>query len=227
MVRFRLTPPPRRPPETRLALRRLTLVDGDVIEHRSFVFCPFRAVATDTVECMTCADLARVETVEAIVCAREAPLTDGEALELISRRQIYSGTESLAARTPVGAVAGTVVVCATPTTRIAVVESVASELAAPGVVVIDEARRPTAFVSRASLVATPAALALTLADCQDEAFTIFDERDSLAHALGRLVHDRQRAAVTIDAVGRVTGLVSDLEVLRWLARASRGHMSGG
>ena len=219
-----LAPPPG-PPETRVSLRVLALVDGDVVEQQSFVFCPFQTASTKVVDCLRCADFARVESQGVLICAREALLTDDEALELVSDRHIYSGGQSLAARTPIGAVAENVLVCATPTTLIAGAEAVVSASGSHGVVVVDRARRPTAFVSRASLGQTHAARILTLGDCHGEAFGIFDECDPLASAIDRLIHDRLRAGVTIDADGRVTGLVSDLAVLRWLARAARGHMS--
>jgi CBS domain-containing protein len=225
MIRVRLTPTPPGPPETRLAVRLIVLVDGDVVAQESVVFCPFRSGTNEVADCVGCADFARIEAAESLVCARDAPLSDDEALELVVERRICHGRESLASRTPIGAIAEKVVVCATSSTTIAVADAVASESGAPGVVVVDDARRPVAFVPRSRLVRTPAAHVLVLADCQDEAFTIFDERDSLEHAVDRLIHDRQRAVVTIDADGRVTGLVSDLDVLRWVARAARGHMS--
>ncbi len=206
-------------------LRTVAIIDGDEVEEQRYVFCPFRLESMKGTDCLRCSDFARLEHPETIVCAREPPLTDEEALELVSDRQICSGSGSLAARTQIGSVAANVVVCASPTTLISVAHTVVADSGAHGVVVVAEGRRPIAFISRARLVTTPSARVLTLADCQDEAFTVFDERDSVAHALDRLVHDRQRAAVTIDADGRVTGLVSDLEVLHWLARAAHGHMS--
>lgn len=223
-VRLPLERPPD-PPETRLTLRIVAIIDGDEVQEQRYVFCPFRVESTKGTDCVRCSDFARLEHPETVVCAREPLLTDEEALELVSDRQICSGSGSLGARTPIGSVAANVVVCALPNTLISIAHAVVADLHAHGVVVVAEGRRPIALISRARLVPTTSASVLTLADCQDEAFTVFDERDSVAHALDRLVHDRQRAAVTIDAAGRVTGLVSDLEVLHWLARAAHGHMS--
>ena len=46
-----LAPPPG-PPETRVSLRVLALVDGDVVEQQSFVFCPFQTASTKVVDCL-------------------------------------------------------------------------------------------------------------------------------------------------------------------------------
>jgi hypothetical protein len=121
-------------------------------------------------------------------------------------------------------VAEDVVVCATRSTRIAVAQAVVNARGAHGVVVVDRARMPMAFVATTRLA--PTARAQALSDCEDEAFSIFHEATPLAVALDRLIHERRRAAVTIDADGRVTGLVWDLSVLHWLARAAHGRMSG-
>ncbi len=138
--------------ETRRAVRVLSFLDEDILEEESIVFCPFRVASTNVRNCLGCADFARKDGSAAVVCARDPPITDEEAVALVAGRRICSGAESLAARTPLGVVTENAVVCATPATR-------------------------------------------------------------------------QRAAVTVDDLGRVTGVVSDLDVLRWVTRAAHGHMS--
>src|SRR5262249_23116440 len=153
---------------------------------------------------------------------RQPPVSDAQALALVANRRICTGSESLAARTAIGAIAEEVVVCATAPTKIAMAEAIVSSASSHGVVVVDGARRPIAFVARARLTLPRAPAERPLADGQDDALGVFDEREPLSNALERLIHDRQRAAITVDAEGRVTGLVWDLDVLRWLARAAHG-----
>jgi len=210
--------------ETRIGLRVIAFLDEDVFEERSVAFCPFRSSTTHVPDCLACDKFAHLES-GAVVCARRPPLSSSEASALVAGRHICSGAESLAGRTPVGAVAENVVVCATAKTRIAIAEAVVRARGAHGVVVVDRALRPIAFIASTRLVSKVESRTLTLAECHDEAFSTFDESLPLADALGHLIHDRRRAAVTVDADGRVTGLVWDLHVLHWLARAAQGHMS--
>jgi CBS-domain-containing membrane protein len=205
-------------------MRTIVFIDGDLVVEEKCVFCPWRASTTGALECMRCADLARIDSRE-VVCERQPQLSDAEALELVEARRIVSGEASLAARTPVGTIVENVVVCATAATSIDVVLDVAARMGSHGIVVVDVHRRPTGFSTVARLARMPMAAVLCLADCVDESLSVLDERAPLSRALEVLVHRRQRAAVVVDADGRVTGLVWDLDVLRWLARAAHGHMS--
>jgi hypothetical protein len=214
------------PHETALALRAIVLLDGDLVEEERVVYCPFRAATTEVLECLACADFSRIHHGDTLVCARPPELTDEQAIALVEDRRICSGADSLAARTPLGAIAERMIVCATAATSIGAAEAAALRTEAHGVVVVDAARRPTAFVARARLAQTPiAARALSIAACGEETCVVLDEREPLANTLPRLIHDRQRAAVIVDDRGRVTGVVSDLDALRWLARAAHGHVS--
>jgi CBS domain-containing protein len=40
----------------------------------------------------------------------------------------------------------------------------------------------------------------------------------LVHAIDRMVHERARALPVVDEEGRIVALLTDLDVLRWVAR---------
>lgn len=206
--------------ETKLSVRVVEWIDEDRVERTETVFCPFRIASSAVLACRQCQVFARMEgDDETVVCAREPPISLDEAQILIEERRICTGPDSLAARTPIGAITGAHVVCTSGRTRIAEVVSRLAGSSAPGAIVVDDARRPVAFIARDRAWPTSRALA-PVGECADEPFIILSEKVSVADALERFIAKRQRAIVTVDADGTATGLALDIEVLQWFARVT-------
>lgn len=206
--------------ETKLAVRVLEWIDENRVERTETTFCPFRVASTSLHDCRSCQAFAGFEGHdEVLVCAREPLISVDEARALAEERRICTGPDSLAARTPIGSITGAHVLCVSVRTRMEEVHSRWQGSSALGVVVIDDARNPVAFISRDRARSTTSPLA-SVGDA-DEPFIVLPETTSLDHALERLIAKRQRAIVTVDAAGVVSGLVLDIEVLKWFARTMR------
>jgi hypothetical protein len=213
---------PDRAPETKVAVRVVEWVTDDRVERLETVFCPFRAASGSVPDCRACQAFARLEGEQAsLVCSREPPISLDEARLLVEERRICTGSDSLAERTSLGALAHPHVVCVSWPTSLAATARTLAASSALGVVVVDAARRPLAFVPRDEV--WPHSQSQTLAPvgaCAHEPFLILSEEASLASALDRLISRHQRVIVTVDGKDRTTGLVLDVQILHWFARIS-------
>jgi len=206
--------------ETKLAVRLVEWVTDDRVERLETVFCPFRAASRSVPECRTCKSFARIEGEQGtLVCSREPLISPDEARLLIEDRRICTGVDSLAVRTSLGAIAEAHVVCASWQTGLAAAGKTLAASSALGVIVVDDARRPLAFVPRDEVWPCPPGRArVPVGACAHEPFLIVSEEASLADALDRLIARHQRVIVTVDSSDRATGLVLDVQILRWFAR---------
>jgi CBS domain-containing protein len=208
--------------ETWLALRVVEWIDEGRVVRVEHVFCPFRAESRGVARCAQCAAFGRLEDDDrALVCAREPKVPQADVQRLIEARSICSGQDSLAARTAVGEVSVTRLVCASSTASVAAVMAVMAPSVGYGALVVDDDRRPWGVVARGDVERAARAGATTLAECTIDPVLTAHEAVPLADALELLIHDRRRVLAIVDAGGRATGLVEDLEILHWFARAGR------
>jgi hypothetical protein len=203
-------------------VRVVEWVTDDRIERLEAVFCPFRGASSAVPDCRACQAFARLEgEQDTLVCSREPPISLDEARLLVTQRRLCTGSGNLAVRTSVGAIADDQLVCASWGTSLAAVGRALAGSPVPGAVVVDDSRRPLAFVPRDEVSPrTPSEGLVPVGACAHEPFLILFEEVSLAEALERLVARHRRVIVTVDGSDRATGLVRDVQILHWFARMS-------
>lgn len=131
---------------------------------------------------------------------------------------------SLADRTPLSSVMTREVVCVTPEVRIEVVAKLLEEQRISGVPVVDQHARPVGVLSRTDLVAHgchPSKAALVRDIMMPVAFAL-PEGAALSHAIALMAAEGIHRVPVVGADGAVVGIVSTMDVVRWLARTG-GH----
>jgi hypothetical protein len=207
--------------ETRLGVRTIEWIRAEGVERLLSVFCPFRERSCSHDHCLQCGHFDRNEE-GAIVCCREPPLSSDEARTLVENRRIYTGPCSLAARTHLGSLGGAVVFCAFHGAPLARVLARLDPSRSPGVVVVDESRQPMGFLPYAHLASLEAPEESLLGDeLPGTPYVELPERAPLSQALDLFIREHRRIVVTVDRSRRVTGVLTDVDVLHWLARVSR------
>jgi predicted transcriptional regulator len=90
-----------------------------------------------------------------------------------------------------------------------------------GAPVIDDLGRPIGIVSKTDLVRrkdTPGGDGVKVRDIMMRTAFCLSENESIARAAGLMAFERVHRVPVVGARGRVTGVVSPLDVMRWLAR---------
>jgi CBS domain-containing protein len=208
--------------KTHLVVRTLELVSEEEVARDQNVFCPFRAESRTLSSCRACPHFGTVaEDGGTLVCRRSPPEDGRDRVGEPQLRPVCVGPESLGARVPVGALVPTTIVCASESTSLATVARHAAEAEAPGVIVVDAQLRPAGFVSREQLASAPRHACMVSVVEQARVEATLHESAPLSEALELLVHEHRRVLVAVDSEGRATGVLSDLELLRWFARTRK------
>jgi CBS domain-containing protein len=209
------------------------------------VFCPRRTRAVDLRECRTCdycqgLCLDPTDRQTFLRCSFHGPA--GEALD--SRPP----SDSTAGVTPVGAIMSAPAECVTPETSIAELSALLLESAFGAAPVIDERGRPIGIVSKTDalrcyhegrdapgldmIVSEGPADAIEIGpgldlarlertsvrDIMTHAVFTLSEEASISRAAALMAYEGVHRIVVTDASGRALGVVSSLDIMRWLAR---------
>jgi CBS domain-containing protein len=203
-------------------VRRVASGSGAITSQHE-VYCPHRDRSLPLAECEKCTDYASsgvdghtgrvyvecrrltVESARSLTAARRA---------FVERRNSVDGV-SVADRTPVTAIMATDVLCVRPELTLAELRDLLARRGVSGVPVVNERGEPVGIISNTDLARAP--VEGTVATVMSHlAFTLPDSATvSQAAALMTLEHIH-RLPITSDD-GRVIGLVSSLDVMRWLA----------
>ena len=126
---------------------------------------------------------------------------------------------SAADRTPLSEVMTGDVFCVRPGVTIEVVAELLTEHGITGVPVVDEAGRAIGVISKTDLVqARHDRLGETAADIMMPIAFTLPENASLSHAAALMAYEGIHRLPVVAADGSVVGIVSAMDVVRWLAR---------
>jgi hypothetical protein len=213
---------------TELPVRSLEIVERDGHRARALhVFCPRRYASTDVETCVTCAFVCTVSD-SAVVCAPPGLL---EVPESAPDDALVLGPDARALRTPVGAL------CAIRSVGVhidALVEHGPTLLAHEAVVVVlGEDNTVYGVLFAAGLPPLLGALdaeATALPEAwwkpgqMDGRPTGLPESAPLSEAIELMVHGHLRLVPVTTDERRFVGLVTDLDVLRWVAGTRRAPL---
>jgi CBS domain-containing protein len=186
----------RRPREVR---DRVVLVGGraEPPAHRT-VFCPMHERSLDA---STCAG-----------CAYGGPLEAGEA-DVVRCCFDRDGAE---ASLRIGEVMGSRAYCVRDTLDVDALTALFVGEGISGAPVVDASGRPIGVVSKTDLVRS--AGARTVADIMTPVTLTLPETASVYRAAALMAYESVHRVVVTDDAGQVVGVLSALDVLRWLAR---------
>lgn len=214
---------------------RRTIADGGKMSSFATVHCPRRETAVSLAECVLCGDCDGVYTSEDgtfVACAQElASEPEGR------RRRRYP---SAADQIPVTAVMTTEVVCVRSDLSIEALAALFVDLNITGAPVVDDRGHPIGVVSKSDLVRADLESTETGEALRDEesmehgfhlepssrgrvsdimmpiAFTV-PENATLSHAAALMAYEGVHRVPVISGDGTVVGIVSAMDVVRWLA----------
>ncbi len=204
-----------------IRIREVVRPDGTRVREL-LVFCPREATSSSPDRCARCGYRCPPENealAPAVGCNVEPASEEGAS----SSDGLLYGPHAAASRVPAGAASAQVVVCIQADTPLSVASRVAESnrrwLAFP---VVDETgvllgSVPTAVLTlaaddeRARFIAT--------AESMVPSFAV-RESDRLDEVIGTMTSHHLRHVPIIDDARRVTGLLTDIELLRWVARGA-------
>ena len=142
------------------------------------------------------------------------PEAQRETLLALMRQPLFS---SAADHTPLSEVMTGHVVCVLPDLGLAQLTELLLELNISGAPVVDDGGRPLGVVSRADILGAPRQDATVADIMMPVAFTL-PESASLSRAAALMAFEGVHRVPVVSDQGRVVGIVSSLDVSRWLAR---------
>ena len=132
-----------------------------------------------------------------------------------------SGSEKSADLTPVSEIMAKDVVAVRPELRVEDLEELLLARGISGAPVIDDAGRPIGVVSKTDLVQRKDAAgagATRVRDIMMRTAFCLSERESIARAAGLMAFEGVHRVPVVGSRGMVTGVISPLDIMRWLAR---------
>jgi len=224
------------PEVVRLEIRsRQAISEGGRQRTELTVYCPFRQRSVDLEQCEECSafigtDGSPQETWNRVAChRREAAAEVPEAPEFLARAALQ--------RTPLSRLMSRHAICVRPDLPLRELPGIFAAHRIGGVPVVDEQFRPMGMLTRTDLlrqgfelamdrgeevlVPRPARFAGTdgcAADSMSQPAVALGERDSVLDAARLMSTQRVHRAVVTSRDGRVVGIVSSCDVLRWLSR---------
>jgi CBS domain-containing protein len=187
----------------------------DSVSTRCLVPCP-RTGAYETLEhCTECERYRRVDRRQGsllLVCdaGAGAPSFD-----------VGSFARTAASSTPVAELMAQHVLCVTPELALAEVARIFRDHAVSGVPVVDERGTPIGVISKTDVVGSDAELESC---CASEVMTSFTfgvaEETSIAQAAALMAHEGVHRMIVLSREGLVVGLLSSLDIARWVAADS-------
>jgi CBS domain-containing protein len=183
--------------------------------YQATVPCPPRRASIPLADCLACGDcVGAMHSADGtqIHCAH--PEAQRETLLCLMRQPLFS---SAADCTPLSDVMSGDVVCVLPDLGLVELTELLLELNIGGAPVVDDDCRPLGVVSRTDILGAPRQ-DVTVADIMmPMAFTL-PESASLSRAAALMAFEGVHRIPVVSNQGHVVGIVSSLDVSRWLAR---------
>lgn len=204
-----------------LAVRTLRIVGAGSRTTEQTVHCPRRDSAMPADECLACKDSEGASSGPdgRLFLSYAHPAAQRAALVELMRQPLFAPG---ADRTLLADVMTQDVVCVLADLEVAVLAELFDEHNISGVPVVDEAGRATGVVSKSDLVAGFAPGA-TVADLMAPMIFALPATATLARAAALMAFEGVHRILVVSADGRVAGILSSLDVARWLAE-STGHI---
>jgi CBS domain-containing protein len=196
---------------------RETIQPGPAVSTTEMVHCPRRDGSVAVTECLICPACAGMEMTadgQQLVC--ECDETGPPP-----RRRARRPTDG--DRTPLSAVMSGDLVCVSPDLPVESLVSLLLDRGFSGVPVVDSAGKPIGVVSKSDLVAGERS-GLVRDIMMPIAFTL-PENASLSHAAALMAYENIHRVPVIAADGTVVGIVSAIDVVRWVAEQD-GYVVG-
>jgi CBS domain-containing protein len=197
---------------------RETIEPGPAVSTSETVHCPRRDSSVAVTECLVCP-----------ACAGREVTEDGQQLVCECddsgpkpRRRARRPTDG--DRTPLSAVMSGDLVCVSPDLPVESLVSLLLDRGFSGVPVVNSAGKPIGVVSKSDLVAGDRA-GLVRDIMMPIAFTL-PESASLSHAAALMAYENIHRVPVVAADGTVVGIVSSIDVVRWVAEQD-GYVVGG
>ncbi len=194
---------------------RRTLTSADASERALLVYCPVerRSCALERCrECERCDGLSmEAEGLRHVLCRIEDP-----------PHRTHKIMPTAAEVTPIGALMTREVVCVAATLKRAEAIALFLDRGITGAPVVDVAGRPLGMLARSDLLraAVDKLPPATVADIMLPLAYTLAENDALSRAAALMAAEGVHHLPVIGDYGRVVGLVSTLDITRWLARQS-------
>jgi CBS domain-containing protein len=206
-----------------LAMRTRRIVGPRHEVISSTVRCPPRDASISTSECLTCADSAGVSSNSTGTYVRcTHPAAQHAALVELMKQPLFS---SAADRTPLSEVMTRDVVCVLPDLRLADLTELFLVKNISGAPVVDGACRPLGVVSKTDLVGGFAEGATVADVMMPVAFTL-PESATVSRAAALMAFEGIHRIPIVSSENRVIGIISSLDVARWLAQ-NDGYIAPG
>jgi CBS domain-containing protein len=201
----------------RLPVRSCTIIGpGDVVETHHTVQCPRDQQATAFERCCGCADM------KALDVARDGKSGGVECLagDALAPRARVDVAEA-AVRVRLGDVLGIDTTCVRPNLTVVAATELLVGRRLRAVPVVDDARRLIGIVSKTDLLAKRGnrRRATTVADIMTPVVHGLPEDAPVAYAISLMAFEGLHEVPIVDAKGRVLGMITAIEALRWVAQA--------
>ena len=189
----------------------------------AIVHCPRRETSVATTECLACGHCRGFVSHAAgtsMLCAR--PSIDESAIEELVRGRLFApGNEN----TTLSELMTSDVICVAPELPLSELMHLMVEFEIGGAPVIDESGELVGVVSRSDLVDRFAAGA-TVADIVRPIELVLPESATVSRAAALMTRARINRIPVVAADGRVVGMVSSVDVDRWLAGRNQRSLAG-
>jgi CBS domain-containing protein len=200
----------------RLPVRvRRTLTSADASERALLVHCPIERASCSLERCRECERCDGVsmdaDGIKDLLCRIDTP-------PHVTRKIMPTAAEV----TPIGALMSREVICVAATLRRAEAITLFLERGLSGAPVVDDAGRPLGMLTRSDLLraAIERPAPASAADVMMPLAYTLSETDALSRGAALMAAEGVHHLPVIGDHGRVVGLVSTLDVTRWLARQS-------
>ena len=200
----------------KLPVRTRQILTGGGRQRTEFtVYCPFRKRAMDLEQCGECADFVGTnsdaeETWKEVGCHRLTPVgAMPDTSEILARDSLQN--------TPISLLMTRHVICVDPDLRLEEVPALLASHRIGGMPVVDEQFHPLGMVTRTDLLRRGSRLGSAF-DAMTRPAICVDERDSLLDAAKTMGAREVHRVVVTGREGRVVGILSSSDVLRWISR---------
>lgn len=195
---------------------RSTVRPGLQVSRHETVHCPRRDASMSLRDCLLCVDCEGLRSNQdgiLLRCRRSGDLLDRDD------RPPVRGKPSAASRLRLSSVMTGDLVCVRPDVRLDALATLLDDRGFGGVPVVDDRGRPIGVVSKTDLVrATPEAGADTVADIMTPLTFSLPENATLSRAAAIMAYEGIHRVPVVAIDGTVVGIVTAMDVVRWLAR---------
>jgi CBS domain-containing protein len=204
-----------------LRIRRIASGDGEVLTSLS-VYCPLRSESVPLEECERCSFCEGVhyDDGEGRAFIRCRPTRAASRPATVWTRRPRKAVPTAADLTPLSSVMTADVVCVTPDLGLTALTTLLVERGFSGAPVVDAEGRPLGVVSKTDLLREPLTSRGTVGDVMMPLAFTLPETASLSQAAALMVEEGVHRLPVVSSEGKVIGLLSSFDVMRWIARES-------